>query len=205
MADEENVEQKQQDPPEKTDAKASDAKDEKSGEKSDKKSLVAKILPMLIILIVAAIGAVGGFTTAKVVAEKLKPQDPNNLEQNQTEKPEERTKEDDDEKGVWYYEHEPVVSCLDEPEVKRYIRATLTFAVSSSLPEQEGKALFKEKTPLLTNYLTIYLASLNLDSVRGGNNLRKIRSQICDDFNEKLFPDQKPLIKEILFKELTIQ
>ncbi len=205
MADEENVEQKQQDAPEKTDAKASDAKDGKSGENSDKKSLIAKILPMLIILIVAAIGAVGGFTTAKVVAEKLKPQDPNNLEQAQADKTDKNTKAGDDKKGVWYYQHEPVVSCLDEPGVKRYIRATLTFAVSSSLPEQEGRALFKEKTPPLTNYLTIYLASLTLDSVRGGNNLRKIRSEICDDFNEKLFPDQKPLIKEILFKEWTIQ
>jgi flagellar basal body-associated protein FliL len=204
MADEENVEQKQQDPPEKTDAKASDAKDEKSGEKSDKKSLIAKILPMLIILIVAAIGAAGGFTTARVVAGKLNPQDPNNLKQAQAEKSEKNTKADD-EKGIWYYQHEPVVACLDEPGVKRYIRATLTFAISSSLSEVKGKALFKEKTPLLTNYLTIFLASLTLDSVRGGNNLRKIKSQICDDFNEKLFPDQKPIIKEILFKEWTIQ
>lgn len=204
MADEENVEQKQQDAPEKTDAKASDAKDEKSGEKSDKKSLVAKILPILIILIVAAIGAVGGFTTAKVVAAKINPQDPNNLGQAQVHKIEETTKSDD-ENGVWYYQHEPVVACLDEPGVKRYIRATLTFAISSSLSEVKGKALFKEKTPLLTNYLTIFLASLTLDSVRGGNNLRKIKSQICDDFNEKLFPDQKPIIKEILFKEWTIQ
>jgi flagellar basal body-associated protein FliL len=159
---------------------------------------------MLIILIVAAIGAAGGFTTARVVAAKLNPKDPNNLKQAQSDKPKERVKADD-ENGVWYYQHEPVVSCLDEKDVKRYIRATLTFAISSSLPEQEGKALFKEKTPLLTNYLTIYLASLNLDSVRGGNNLRKIKSEICDDFNEKLFPDQKPIIKEILFKEWAIQ
>ncbi|MHC4212319.1 MAG: flagellar basal body-associated FliL family protein [Planctomycetota bacterium] len=199
MADEENVEQKQQDAPEKT-----TTKDEKTGDSSDKKSLIAKILPMLIILIVAAIGAAGGFTTARVVAAKLNPKDPNNLKQAQSDKPKERVKADD-ENGVWYYQHEPVVSCLDEDDVKRYIRATLTFAISSSLPEEEGKALFKEKTPLITNYLTIYLASLNLDSVRGGNNLRKIRSQICDDLNEKLFPDQKHIIKEILFKEWAIQ
>ena len=195
MADEENVEQKQQDAPEKTGTK---------DENPEKKSLMAKILPMLIILIVAALGAAGGFTTARVVAGKLNPHDPNNLEQNQTDKPEERAKADD-EKGIWYYEHEPVVACLDEPDVKRYIRATLTFAISSSLSQEKGKALFEEKTPLLTNYLTIYLASLTLDSVRGGNSLRKIKSQICDDFNEKLFPDQKHIIKEILFKEWAIQ
>ncbi len=199
MAEEENVEQKQQDAPKKT-----DAKNEKTGENSDKKSLIAKILPMLIILIVAAIGAAGGFTTARVVAGKLNPQDPNNLKQAQTNKTNESTTADD-ENGVWYYQHEPVVSCLDEKDVKRYIRATLTFAISSRLSQEKGKALFEEKKPLLTNYLTIYLASLNLDSVRGGNNLRKIRSQICDDLNEKLFPDQKPIIKEILFKEWAIQ
>ncbi len=45
MADEENVEQKQQDAPEKT-----ATKDEKAGDSSDKKSLMAKFLPMLIIL-----------------------------------------------------------------------------------------------------------------------------------------------------------
>ena len=196
MADEENVEQKQQDAPKKT-----DAKDKKAGDSSDKKSLMAKILSMLIILIVAAIGAAGGFTTARVVAGKLNHQDPNKPKQAHTNE----STTADDENGVWYYQHEPVVSCLDEPDVKRYIRATLTFAISSSLSQEKGKALFKEKAPLLTNYLTIYLASLNLDSVRGGNSLRKIKSQICDDFNEKLFPDQKPLIKEILFKEWAIQ
>ena len=103
MADEENVEQKQQDAPKKTDAKASDAKDEKS----DKKSLMAKILSMLIILIVAAIGAAGGFTTARVVAGKINPQDPNNLKPTQADKTNESNKTED-EKGVWYYQHEPL-------------------------------------------------------------------------------------------------
>ena len=57
----------------------------------------------------------------------------------------------------------------------------------------------------MTNWLTIYLASLSLGDIRGDKNLRRIQSQITDAFNEILFPDAKPQIENVLFKEFPIQ
>jgi hypothetical protein len=62
-----------------------------------------------------------------------------------------------------------------------------------------------QKKPLLINLLTIYLAGLDVEATRGDKNLKKIQTEISDTFNEKLFPDGKPLIKGILLKEFAVQ
>jgi hypothetical protein len=53
--------------------------------------------------------------------------------------------------------------------------------------------------------LTIYLAGLNIESTRGDKNLKRIQSEVCDLFNERLYPNAKPLIKGILIKEFAVQ
>ena len=70
---------------------------------------------------------------------------------------------------------------------------------------KEGTAFIDEKKPILTNWLTVYLASLHLEDIRGDSNLKRIQSQVMDAFNEKLFPDSKPKIKNVLFKEFAVQ
>ena len=108
-------------------------------------------------------------------------------------------------KKTWYYDLEPVVANLDVPGVTRYVRAALTLEVNSQVNEKDGRELLDNKRPVLTNWLTIYLASLSLEDIRGDRNLKRIQSQILDAFNEKLFPDASPQIKHILFKEFAIQ
>ncbi|HLB74906.1 MAG TPA: flagellar basal body-associated FliL family protein [Sedimentisphaerales bacterium] len=111
----------------------------------------------------------------------------------------------DDGKTWFYKKFEPVVANLNDPGVMRYVRATLTFEISSAAPPDKTIILFEEKTPTLTNWLTIYLASLGLEDIRGDKNLKRIQAQILDAFNEELFPNQKPKIVHILFKEFAIQ
>lgn len=107
---------------------------------------------------------------------------------------------------TWFYrDMPPVVSNLDVPGVTRYVRAAVILEVSSAISEKKGLALFAEKAPILTNWLTIYLASLSIEDIRGDKNLRRIQSHILDAFNEQLFPDEKPKIKHVLFKEFAIQ
>jgi len=107
---------------------------------------------------------------------------------------------------TWFYkDFESVVANLNDPGVMRYVRATLTFEISSAAPQGKTTKLFEEKSPILTNWLTIYLASLGLEDIRGDRNLKRIQVQILDAFNEQLFPNQKPKIKHILFKEFAIQ
>lgn len=111
----------------------------------------------------------------------------------------------DDGKTWFYQEMEPVVANLNDPGVMRYVRATLTFEISSAAPQAKTIETFKEKSPILTNWLTIYLASLGLEDIRGDKNLKRIQAQILDAFNEEIFPNQKPKIKHVLFKEFAIQ
>ncbi|MHC4456822.1 MAG: flagellar basal body-associated FliL family protein [Planctomycetota bacterium] len=106
---------------------------------------------------------------------------------------------------AWYYDLEPVVANLDEPGTTRYVRVTITLVISPQVDKLKGNAFLDEKKPLLTNCLTLYLASLSIEDARGDMNLKRIQSQILDTFNEKLFPGGKPKIQQILFKEFAIQ
>ncbi len=110
-----------------------------------------------------------------------------------------------DSQKTWYYNLEPVVANLNEPGVTRYVRAALTLEISSDVDENKGTGFIEEKRPLLTNWLTIYLASLSIEDIRGDKGLKRIQSEVLDAFNERLFPDSRPQIKKILFKEFAIQ
>ncbi len=107
--------------------------------------------------------------------------------------------------NIWYFDLEPVVANLDEPGATRYVRAALTLEMSGQISVDKGTALLEQKKPLLTNLMTIYLAGLNIESTRGDKNLKRIQFEICDEFNEQLFPNSKPLIKGILIKEFAVQ
>ncbi len=107
------------------------------------------------------------------------------------------------EKG-WYFDLEPVVANLNEPSATRYVRVALTLEISTALDQKKTTSFLQEKTPLLKNWLTIYLASHTIEDMRGDRNLRRIQLEILDNFNEKLF-NASPHIKGVLFKEFAIQ
>jgi flagellar basal body-associated protein FliL len=105
----------------------------------------------------------------------------------------------------WYFNLDPVVANLDEPGATRYVRAAFTLEMPAELSIEKGTAFLEQKKPLITNLLTIYLAGLNIDSIRGDKNLKRIQSDLCDLFNERLYPNSKPMIKRILIKEFAVQ
>ena len=157
--------------------------------------------------VVITVCAGAGFALGRLLANPPKTQDAENTQQDDQTQIED-LKPDSPEKGpekTWYYDLEPVVANLDVPGVTRYVRATLTLELNSNIDPQKGTDLLERKKPVLTNWLTIYLAGLTLEDIRGDKNLQRIQTQILDEFNEKLFPDEKPQIKKILFKEFAIQ
>ncbi len=175
-------------------------------EKSKKKSKPAALLPWLIVVVTVAVFAAAGFGIGRMFgspAEQQTAESPQAKTASQTEQLPSSNSADAD--NAWYFDLEPVVANLDEPSATRYVRATLTLEMSTEMEQRKGAAFLEQKIPLLTNWLTIYLSSLNLESIRGDRNLKRIQSQICEAFNDKLFPDSKPLIKRILFKEFAIQ
>jgi flagellar basal body-associated protein FliL len=102
-----------------------------------------------------------------------------------------------------YFDFEPIVANLDEPRLARYVRVTITMAVR---PENAlaAKALLDKRKPELKNWLTVFFASCTLEEVRGAANLNRLRREILDNFSQQLWPDQKPLISHVLFKEFAV-
>lgn len=200
MADENDTKKK------KKDSKTEDSK----AEKTDKKTSGGGILQWIIIAVVIVLFAGSGFVLGRLFGSSGTTETTESSQQDQPAQAK-KSKADvsDSTKGdpqkTWYYDMEPVVANLDEPGAMRYVRATITLEMNSEEDEKKSIAFLDEKKPLLTNWLTIYLASLSIEDIRGDKNLRRIQSQILDAFNERLYPDTKPLIKYILFKEFAIQ
>lgn len=163
-----------------------------------KKGFLQWALLGLVVLICAGVG----FFLGRMI-KAAEPAAANAAQQEPNEQIDDSTGEDG---KTWFYtDMDPVVANLNDPGVMRYVRANLTFEILSTAPKKETAEIFKEKAPVLTNWLTIYLASLGLEDIRGDKNLKRIQAQILDAFNEKIFPDQKPKIKHVLFKEFAIQ
>lgn len=109
-------------------------------------------------------------------------------------------------KDTWLYKEMPsVVVNPNEPGAKRFVRAGLNLVMSSNLSKEDFVTLMKAKEPFLTNWLNLYLKSLSLDQMETGKDLRRILSQTCDAFNDILFPDAEPQIKQLLYREFNIQ
>ncbi len=106
---------------------------------------------------------------------------------------------------LWPFDLEPVIANLDEPGVTRYARVTITLQLSPQMDQEKGVLFLEEKKPILRDWLTTYIAGLNLERVRGTRNLSRIKRELRDSFNELLFPEGKPFVHNILFKEFAIQ
>lgn len=107
---------------------------------------------------------------------------------------------------TWYFDGlESVVVNPDEPGATRYVRVGLNLEMGSDFSVDEATELITSKKPLLINWLNLYFKSLTLSQMQNDRDMRRILSQICDAFNEILFPDEKPKIKKILIREFNIQ
>ncbi|UCF44446.1 MAG: flagellar basal body-associated FliL family protein [Planctomycetota bacterium] len=179
-------------------------------EKTGRKASTGGILQWIITAAAIVLFAGAGFGLGRLLKGSPPPETADQDESSQLIEPDQiqgllaEDSSADSEKN-WYYDLEPAVANLDVPGVTRYVRAALTLEISPEVDPKKGTVYLEQKTPLLKNWLTIYLASLSLEDIRGDRNLKRIQSQILDSFNEKLFPDAKPQIKKVLFKEFAIQ
>jgi flagellar basal body-associated protein FliL len=103
-----------------------------------------------------------------------------------------------------YYDFEPIVVNLDEPRLARYIRVTITLVIKAE-NHSAAKAALDKRKPELKNWLTTYFASCTLDNVRGAPSMNRLRREILDAFTQQLWPNQKPLVEQVLFKEFAVQ
>jgi flagellar basal body-associated protein FliL len=184
--------------------------DEKTKEKQEdsKEPTASKtgILPWIILAAVVLLCAGGGFLLGRLLAASSITGAAQASEENEAGQPAPQADNETSKTGkTWFHNLEPVVANLNEPGATRYARATLTLEITPDASQKEAAKIFDEKTPLLTNWLTIYLSSLSIEDIRGDKNLKRMQLQILDAFNEELFPNQKPKIKQVLFKEFAVQ
>ncbi|MCK4998492.1 MAG: flagellar basal body-associated FliL family protein [Anaerohalosphaera sp.] len=159
----------------------------------------------IIIALVVLVCSVAGFGLSTLLAGSDKDQNTDPQETPQAEETESKDNDKESYKTTWFYDLDPVVANLDVPGATRYVRAALTLEISMDLEETEGTELLEYKKPRLINWLTMYLAGLGLEDVRGERNLRRIQTQTMEAFNEELFGDKQPMIQNILLKEFPIQ
>lgn len=187
-------------------------KENKAPEKGDSKKPVEMKIGILTWVIMATIVVVlssSGFVLGRLLAgsspvdvETVQSQDENPTE----DLPAEASESQKAIAGTWYYKDlEPVVVNPDEPGATRFIRVGLILEVSNELSEDEAREMLEAKSPLLINWLNLYFKSLSLDQMEDQKDMNRILSQVCDGFNEILFPEAKPQIKKVLIREFNIQ
>ncbi len=175
-------------------------------EETDKKTSTGGFLQWIIIAVVVVVCAGVGLGLGRLFAGSDEAQTAELSQQDQSAlKADAPDLTGGDSQKTWYYDLEPVVANLNEPGATRYVRAALTLEISSEVDEKKGIDFIEEKKPLLTSWLTIYLAGLSIEDIRGDKGLNSIQSEVLDAFNERIFPGNRPQIKKILFKEFAIQ
>jgi flagellar basal body-associated protein FliL len=192
------------------DAREEQEQEDLEAEKTDEKALGRRILPWIIMFGIIVLCGGAGFVLSQFLGGSRTPE---TVEHSQEDEPAqagylEVDEADDsatDSQNAWFYDLEPVVANLNVPGATRYVRAALTLEISSEVNKEKGLAFLDEKKPVLTSWLTVYLATLTLEDIRGGSNLKRIQSQVLEAFNEELFPDSEPHITNIHFKEFAIQ
>jgi flagellar basal body-associated protein FliL len=191
------------------DEKVEEKPQENATDKPAEKGKGHSIIPWIVIAAVVVVAAGAGLGLGRLFAKNNKPEAavataPSQNQPPATEQPKADVPAAKPE-NTWYIDLEPVVANLDEPGATRYVRAVLTLEMSGEISAEKGTAFLEQKKPLLKNLLTIYLAGLSIEATRGDKNLKRIQSEICETFNERLFPNSKPLIKGILIKEFAVQ
>jgi len=167
------------------------------------KGAMAKLMPWLVPALALIVCAGAGFAVSRLFGTRGAAQ---NVSASEGTAIDLLPPMDDADPGeMWYYDLEPIVANLNEPGVTRYVRVTLTLEVGNGMAEDDGLPFLEQRTPLLKNWLTLFLSNQTTENIRGEQNLRQMQAQIAEMLNQGLFPNAKPCIKRVLFKELSIQ
>jgi flagellar FliL protein len=159
----------------------------------------AQVVPWVLFALVVVALAGFGFLVGRMFGTRGHAQTVAAAEPAQTSEPPQSAEEGP------FYDLDPVIANLNEPGVTRYVRVALTLELNTAAAGKERAASLEQKKPLMTHWLTLYLANQTLEDIRGEKNLLRMQTQISDGLNQTLFPGSKPQIKRILFKEFAIQ
>lgn len=93
---------------------------------------------------------------------------------------------------------------LAEARLNRYLRVKLILVVDES-QEKQVQAVLQKNKAFLKSWLLGHLADRSLEEVTGKAAQNRLRREIRDEFNSRLFPDGQELIEDVLFEEFVVQ
>ena len=160
------------------------------------------IMWLAVLATAATVASAGGFALARFLGAAATPAQAQAAQSQST--PAESEAKLPGDGDLAYYHFEPITVNLAGDNMNRYIRATITLAIEAKHSKNATKQI-ETKKPELKNWMTLFLADCTLEKVRGAKALNRLRREIKDSFNEQLWPDQTPLIHDVLFKEFFIQ
>jgi len=159
------------------------------------------IMWLAVLATAAAVASAGGFALARFLGAAAAPAQAQAAQAQAPPGPKATLSADGD---FAYYHFEPITVNLAGDKMNRYIRATITLTIEAKHSKDATKRI-EIKNPELKNWMTLFLADCTLEKVRGAKALNRLRREIKDSFNEQLWPDQTPLIHDVLFREFFIQ
>jgi flagellar basal body-associated protein FliL len=155
---------------------------------------------------VIAAGSTGGFALSQLMGGQ-EPDNPVSVEKAEKKKDAENALLAAQQgQSSWSYDKiEPVLANLDEPGVTRYVRVTVTLEMSPDMDKAKGEEFLTARQMVLRDWMTTYFAGLSLEDCRGTRNLSRIKKEVVENFNKILFPDSRPFVESVLFKEFAVQ
>jgi flagellar basal body-associated protein FliL len=69
----------------------------------------------------------------------------------------------------------------------------------------KGTQFLDERKAVIANILNIYFAGLTIEDINSDKDIRRIQYELLEIFNETLYKNSKPLIRQVLFREFGIQ
>jgi flagellar basal body-associated protein FliL len=97
-----------------------------------------------------------------------------------------------------------VVVNLADPNLSRYLRVKVLLVVDETETKETNELLEKHK-PFLKSWLISYLSDQTMIEVGRAAGVNRIRREIREEFNARLFPDGSEKIYEVLFDEFVVQ
>ncbi len=103
-----------------------------------------------------------------------------------------------------YYAVPAITATLNTARRERYIRVEIKLAIK---PEEYDAPVeqVEKKQPELISWLYVYFGGCTLDDVGGDKSLNRILRVIEDKFNDRLWPDRKPLFHHVVVGTVVIQ
>ncbi|MCF7956034.1 MAG: flagellar basal body-associated FliL family protein [Phycisphaerae bacterium] len=175
-------------------------KDESESTSGKKGSLVGWIITFSVAIICAG----GGYGLSGLFA-KVAPGKVDSAEEAKKSEFEAILADSPDSAKPWVFELSPITANLNEPGSTRMIQVTVVLELAAEMDKVRGEDFLKERVVHLRDWLGAYLAGLKLIQVSGSSNQSRMKVDIQESFNGKLFPDSKPLVQKIMLKDFMIQ